>query len=222
MRCLALALVATLLPSMHARGEGVVVETGPFVSVSGLTVSWQLPAGFEESELLLEVEGGPRVRLTNELRGRHPRVAVVLPALVGTARFLVRAGRKDEERGGKHSEFDIARSERFALAGLPTTNRVPVWAATTRPIPGAAMEWWAEATGRSVEGPSPTLEGPIAAASEPAPPATPALPSSPPVPAASPSEAASGLLESAPAAPLATSNGAGDRSFSGATTPLRN
>jgi hypothetical protein len=147
---------------------------------------------------------------------------VVLPALVGSARFLVRAGRKDEERGGKHREIDIARSERFALAGLPTTSRVPVWAASTRPVPGAAMEWWTEATGRSVEGPSPALEGPIAAASGSAPPATPALPSSPPVPAASPSEAASGLRESAPTAPLTASNGSRERAFSGATTPLRN
>ncbi len=217
-----LALLATLLPAPRASAEGIVVEPGPYTSNSGITVSWHLPPGFEESELLLEVEGGPRVRLTDELRGRHPRVAVVLPALAGSARFLVRAGRKDEERGGKHREIDIARSERFALAGLPTTGRVPVWAATTRPVSGAGMEWWAEAAGRSVSGPSPDLEGPVSASGAPAPPAAPALPSSPPVPAASPLEAASGLPEGTPVPPLATPTGARERSYPGATTPLRN
>jgi hypothetical protein len=222
MRLPVLALLATLLPAQYASAEGIVVEPRAYASVSGITVSWHLPPGFEESELLLEVEGGPRVRLTDELRGPHPRVVVVLPALAGSARFLVRAGREDEERGGKRREIDIARSESFALAGVPTTGRVPVWAATTRPVPGSAMEWWAEATGRSVEGPSPALKGPIAAASESAPPTTPALPSSPPVPAASPLEVASGLPEGAPAASLATANDARERAFSGATVPLRN
>lgn len=222
MRPSVLALLAILLPATQAASEGIVVERGMGASASGITVSWQLPPGFEESELLLEVEGGPRVRLTDELRGRHPRAVVVLPALAGRARFLVRAGRRDEERGGKHREIDIARSASFDLAGLPTTGRVPVRAATTRPVPGALMEWWAEAPGRSIEGPSAALEGPVAAAHAAAAEEASALPSSPPVPAASPLELASGLPEGTPVAPLATPDGARERSFPGATTPLRN
>jgi hypothetical protein len=222
MRLPVLTLLATLLPAPGVGAEGVVVETRTDASVSGITVSWHLPPGFEESELLLEVEGGPRVRLTDELRGRHPRVVVVLPALAGSARFVVRAGREDEDRGGKHREVDVARSESFALAGLPTTGRVPVRAAATRPVPGAAMEWWAEATGRSVEGPSPFLEGRVPAVDTATPPAAPALPSSRPGAAASPTEAAEGLREGTPAAPLTTESGTRGRAFPGATTPLRN
>jgi hypothetical protein len=148
---------------------------------------------------------------------------VVLPALAGKARLLVRAGRKDETRSGKHREIDIARSESFALAGLPSTGRVPVRAATTRPVPGATMEWWAEAPGRSVEGPSPSLEGrPVAAASAEGSQATPALPSSRPVPVASPSEAASSTPEGTPTEPFTTANDARERAFHGAPVPLRN
>lgn len=222
MRLPVLTLLATLLLAPGAGAEGVVVETRTDASVSGITVSWQLPPGFEESELLLEVEGGPRVRLTDELRGRHPRVVVVLPALAGSARFVVRAGREDEDRGGKHREVDVARSERFALAGLPTTGRVPVRAAATRPVPGATMEWWAEAAGRSVEGPSPFLDGRVPAVDTATPPAAPALPSSRPGAAASPTEATAGLGDGTPAAPLTTGSRALGRAFPGATTPLRN
>lgn len=222
MRLPVLALLAHILLAQGAASEGIVVESGLDPSASGITVSWHLPPGFEESELLLEIEGGPRVRLTDELLGRHPRVVVVLPALAGKARLLVRAGRKDETRGGKHREIDIARSESFALAGLPSTGRVPVRAATTRPVPGAAMEWWAEAPGRSVEGPSPALEDPVAATSEEESKAPPALPSSRPVPEASPSEAASSTPEGTPTEPFTTANDARERAFHGAPVPLRN
>ncbi|MBK8595961.1 MAG: hypothetical protein IPN83_10305 [Holophagales bacterium] len=222
MRLPVLALMATFLSAPYAAAEGIAVERGGNDPASGITVSWHLPPGFEESELLLEIEGGPRVRLTDELRGRHPRVVVTLPALAGSARFVVRAGREADERGGKRREVDVATSGTFALAGLPTTGRVPVRAAATRPIPGAAMEWWAEASGRPVEGPSPALEAPVTAAGAEGLPAAPALPSSGPVPAVSTSEAAAGPGDPSPARAVAARRGPRERAFTGAATPLRN
>ena len=222
MRVPALALLATLFSATYASADGVVVERGLSASAAGITVSWHLPPGFEESELLLQIEGGPRVRLTDELRGQSPRVVVVLPLLTGSARFVVRAGRKDETRGGKHREIDVAKSERFSLAGLPTTGRVPVRAAATRPAPGATMEWWAEAASRPIGGLSVPLESPATAAISEAPSPSPALPASRPVPATSPAEAVAEPGAEAAAAPLASADGVRDLAFSGATTPLRN
>jgi hypothetical protein len=222
MRVPVLALLASFFSASYASAGGVVVERSPNASTAGITVSWHLPPGFEESELLLQIDGGPRVRLTDELRGQSPRVVVVLPLLTGSARFVVRAGRKDEARGGKHREIDVARSERFSLVGLPTTGRVPVRAAATRPAPGATMEWWAEAARRPVEGPSAALESPATAAISEAPFPSPALPASRPLPATSPTEAVADAGAEAPFAPLASANGVRDLAFSGATTPLRN
>lgn len=221
MRLPVLALMATLLCAPIAGAESVVVEQGARDAASGITVSWHLPPGFEESELLLEIEGGPRVRLTGELRGRHPRAVVNLPALAGSARFVVRAGRKPEDRGSDHEEIDVAASGSFALAGLPTTGRAPVRAAATRPVPGAAMEWWAEAFGRPAEGPSPTLAGPVLARDAEEPPAAPALPSSRPVPAVPTSEAAAGPGDPSSVAALAFRRGPREKVFTGAATPLR-
>ena len=222
MRLLALGLLTILLGAPNAGAEGVAVEQSVSDPASGITVTWHLPPGFEESELLLEIEGGPRVRLTDELRGRHPRVVVTLPALAGSARFVVRAGRDADERGAKRREIDVATSATFALAGLPTTGRSPVWAAATRPIPGAAMEWWADASGRPVEGPSPARAGPVVAEDAEEPLAAPALPSSRPVPAVSASEAAAGPGDPSPPAALAARRGPRERAFTGAATPLRN
>ncbi len=84
------------------------------------------------------------------------------------------------------------------------------------------MEWWAEAPGRPGEGPSPSLEGPVARADSTAPPEAPALPSSRPVPEASLLEVSCALPEGTPAAPLAPPGGARERAFPGAPTPLRN
>jgi hypothetical protein len=222
MRLPVLALMATFLSATLAGAEGVSVEQGGMDSAFGITVSWPLPPGFEESELLLEIEGGPRVRLTGELRGRHPRVVVNLPALAGSARFVVRAGREGEGRDANREEVDVATSPSFALAGLRTTGRAPVRAVATRPVPGAAMEWWADASGRPVEGPSPTVAGPVVAEDADEPLAAPALPSSRPVPAVSASEAAAGPGDPSPAAALAARRGLRERAFAGAATPLRN
>ncbi len=222
MRLPVLALMASLLCAPIAGAESIVVEQGGHDSASGITVSWYLPPGFEESELLLEIEGGPRVRLTGELRGRHPRAVVNLPALAGSARFVVRAGRNTEDRGPDREEVDVAASGSFALTGLPTTGRAPVRAAATRPVPGAAMEWWAEASGRPVEGPSPALAGPVLAGDAEEPPDAPALPSSRPVPAVPTREEAAGPGDPSPAAALAVRRGPRERVFPGAATPLRN
>ncbi len=224
MRVPILALLATLLSATLARAEAIVVEPSPGASPADIAVSWQLPHGFDESELLLQIEGGPRVRLTDEVRGDHPRVVVVLPLLAGSARFVVRAGREidGDHRGGDREEIDVAQSESFELAGLPATGRVPVRAPATRPVPGAAMEWWAEPAGRPLEGPSPALGRPPSAAEAEAGRAAPAVPSSRPLPAASPAGEASGPRDESPAAPSGTASSAREPAFPGASTPLRN
>ena len=220
MRIRLIALLAALPFTSVASARGVVLEPGEIAPGRTVTVSWQLPAGFEESELLIELDGGPRVRLTEESREERPRFAVRLPAVVGTARFVVRAGRNDGN--GRHREITVSTSESFSLAFSSAAAPVPVRAPATRPAPGEEMEWWAEAPGRSAEGPSPALESPVAAADAELRQEAAALPSSPPVPAASPLEVASGLPEEGRFAPLAMPNGARACSFSGAAIPLRN
>jgi hypothetical protein len=155
----AFLLVALLaaLPSMAIEVRVEPVAAGP----SGeFLVSWDLPPGFEESELLLAVEGGPRVRLTDELWNRNPRVRVVLPALAGMARFVVRAGRDSSGAKLQAEERDIAFSPAFLLPNLTNSGRVPVRSASTRPLPGAEMEWWADRPATPVEGPAPGLRRP--------------------------------------------------------------
>lgn len=223
MRLAALALLATLLPATSVAAEGVVVETQGTPASSGITVSWHLPPGYDESELLLEVEGGPRVRLTPELDGRAPRVVVVLPVLAGTARFVVRAGRENDRRNGRREEVDVAASETFSLSGLATAGQFPVRAAATRPVPGAVMEWWAEAPGRPVEGPEPSRTGPSApTVTAEGTRADPALPSSRPVSGLPADEDRAAPGEGPPTAPPAPQAGPRAGAFPGATTPLRN
>lgn len=214
------ALLAALPFASVASARGVVVEPGELAPGRTVAVSWHLPEGFEESELLIELDGGPRVRLTEESREEHPRFDVRLPAVVGRARFVVRAGRKDGS--GRHREITVATSETFSLAVSSVAAPIPVRAPASRPVPGEELEWWAEAPGRRGEGPTPSLGGPVAAADAKAPPEASALPSSRPVPAASPAEAASALPEGTPAVPLAPPGGARERAFPGAATPLRN
>ncbi len=214
------ALLAALPFASVASARGIVVEPGEVAPGRTVAVSWHLPAGFEESELLIELDGGPRVRLTEESREEHPRFTVRLPAVVGTARFVVRAGRKDGS--GRHREFTVATSESFSLAFSSVAAPIPVRAPASRPAPGEEMEWWAEAPGRPGEGPTPSLEGPVARADSTAPPEAPALPSSRPVPEASLFEVSCALPEGTPAAPLAPPGGARERAFPGASTPLRN
>ena len=133
-------------PALAAR---LVVEPAPLAPGRTVVVSWDVPREYEESELLIVVEGGPRVRLTDEQLEPSPRVHVRLPSLVGTARFLVRAGRRGPD--GTHREEDLVRSEPFPLAIHPTGAgaSLPVLAPSTRPGAMAETEWWAEeAAGR--------------------------------------------------------------------------
>lgn len=149
-----LVLLAGLLAGAQVRAAVVRIESLPHDRTGQITVSWDLPDGFDESELLVEVEGGPRVRLTGEIRGRNPRVNLSLPPLAGRARFVVRAGRDDEERERRGlAEQDIAFSESFPLGELPTSPRAPVRAAASRPASGHEMEWWSELPAHTMEGP---------------------------------------------------------------------
>lgn len=141
-----LAALALAPPALAAR---LVVEPAPLAPGRTVVVSWDVPHEYEESELLIVVEGGPRVRLTDEQLDPSPRVHVRLPSLVGTARFLVRAGRKGPD--GRHREEDLARSEPFPLAIDPAGAgaSLPVLAPSTRPDAMEETEWWAEeAAGR--------------------------------------------------------------------------
>ena len=141
MRIRPLVLLAALPIAAPAAARGIVVEPARIVPGATVAVSWEVPPGCEESELLIEVEGGPRVRLTDERRERSPRVVVRIPALAGTARLLVRGGGEGPE--GRHRETDLLVSERFVLAPGPRTLATPpVPAASTRPDAGPAWEWW--------------------------------------------------------------------------------
>ncbi len=152
-----LILLAALLAGMDLRASLVRVEPASPGRSGPITVSWELPRGFDESELLVEIQGGPRVRLTGEIEGRSPQVTVTLPRLAGRARFVVRAGREhgsDEDEESESHERDVAWSESFTLDDEPPTSRVvPVRAASTRSLPGSDMEWWAEPPSSGKEGP---------------------------------------------------------------------
>jgi hypothetical protein len=150
-----LVLWIGLLLGTQVHGAGVRIESGPHDRTGRATVSWDLPAGFDESELLVEIEGGPRVRLTGEIRSRNPRVDVALPRLSGRARFVIRAGRDIEEidRRGLE-ERDVSYSEAFTLGEIRTSPRSPVRAASTRPTAGHETEWWSESPTRRIEGPA--------------------------------------------------------------------
>lgn len=160
MRLRLLAPFALLLIAPRLGAQEGVVELQVGQPAPLTTVSWQLPAGFEESELLLEIDGGPRVRLTDELREDRPRVEVRMPALAGMARFVVRAGRKTGR--GRHEEVDLASSGWFVLSAIPASGPMPVLARASRPVPGSEMEWWSETAGRIPQGPSSGVDGPAA------------------------------------------------------------
>lgn len=148
-------LLAGLLAAGPARAEREPVDVRPLDREGRFSVSWELPPGFDESELLVEIEAGPRVRLSGEIRSRSPRVDVVLPRLAGRARFVVRAGRDEDEPGPRGlAERDVAFSESFSLAAIPASQaRTPVRAAASRPAPGHEMEWWSEPPAAGLEGP---------------------------------------------------------------------
>lgn len=152
MRLLPALLVLLASASLAAAGTDVVFEEETREGITSQTVSWTVPEMFDESELFLAIEGGPRVRLTRELSERNPRVTVVLPALQGKARFVVRAGRNATGADPGLSERDIGGSSFFSLRPA-RSGPIPVKAAATRPEPGRAMEWWADPSGQPLEGP---------------------------------------------------------------------
>ena len=221
MRLVPLALLAALPLASPAAALGVVVEPGPVVSGGTVAVSWTLPSGFEESELLIALEGGPRVRLTDESREARPRFLVRLPAVVGTARFVVRAGRKVD--GGRHREFDVATSESFPLAFASVSGPIPVLAPASRPAPGEETEWWAESKEPVREEQVPGMEGRRTAAEAPTGATSSAiLPSTrseaDPVPAGD----TPGFRRERQAAPDSPGRRFPERTFAGAPVPLRN
>jgi len=219
-RLLPIALLAALPLASPLGAQGIVVEPGVIAPGHTVTVSWRVPAGFEESELLVVLDGGPRVRLTDEFREERPRAVVRVPAVVGTARFLVRAGR--ENASGRHEEIDVATSEWFSLAFAPVAAPVPVRAPSTRPASGEAMEWWSHPAGRVPEGPSPGIDGPTAA-EEPHGTASPvALPPDRTDVGPGSRRTIAGFLEAIQAAPRPPGPEILDRAFAGAPVPLRN
>lgn len=217
-----LLLLAGLLAGSQARADGVRVEPLPFDRDQRFAVSWELPPGLDESELLVEIEGGPRVRLTGEIRSRSPRVDVALPRLAGRARFVIRAGLDDADREREGlAERDVAFSETFTLDVITTSVRAPVRAAVSRPSPGHEMEWWSEPPARGIEGPGAGLSasrvegGAVDTDREPAlkerRPASSGLSSS-----SSRTRTRHHLRATRPSRPV------GSRPFSGAAVPLRN
>ena len=209
------ALLAILVFASPALPATVHVDVSGPSPDGRFAVSWALPSGFDESELLVEVDGGPRVRLTDELRVARPSVLVEVPALAGTARFVVRAG------GAGLGERDVAFSERFRIDGLALSGRAPVLLPASRSNRAAGTEWWADrpaavapfsssglsAPGaREVDEPAPVLALPVPRAGE------------------GPGSAAVSLLPrrrgASPPAPLPASLRA--EAFRGAAVPLRN
>ncbi|MDX9736322.1 MAG: hypothetical protein RBU36_19490, partial [Thermoanaerobaculia bacterium] len=105
MRLLPLTLLAALSLARPADAGLLDVATGAVAPGDAIAVAWTLPPGFEESELLIQVDGGPRIRLTPECHDENPRFVIEVPALAGRARFVLRAGRVEED--GVHREHTI-------------------------------------------------------------------------------------------------------------------
>lgn len=221
MRLAPLALLAATLIAAPAGAFGVVVEPGQVAPGETVAVSWSLPAGFEESELLIALEGGPRVRLTDESREARPRVLVRLPALVGTARFVVRAGR--QEASGRRRAYDVAVSESFTLTCSPVPGPIPVLAPRSRPADGQATEWWAESKRPVREGSAPGMEGrPTAATTLPGSLSPGILPSSRSEADPGPPGHAPAFRKEGQADPDPPARRSPERVFAGAPVPLRN
>jgi hypothetical protein len=220
-RLVPLTLLASVLIASPVGAFGVVVEPGPIAPGGTVAVSWNLPVGFEESELLIALEGGPRVRLTDESREARPRFLVRLPAVVGTARFLVRAGRKDAS--GRHREIDVATSESFSLAFAPVSGPIPVLAPASRPVPGEETEWWSESTRPVPDGPPPGMEGRRTAVEAPmGAPSSAILPSSRSEADPGPAGRTPSLRKEGQAGPDPPERSFPERAFAGAPVPLRN
>jgi len=216
------ALLAALALSTPAAARGIDVEPARLVPGGTVAVSWEVPAGCEESELLLAVDGGPRVRLTGERTERSPHVVVRLPALVGTARFLVRGGGEDPE--GRHREADLLVSERFVLGPEPRALAAPpVPAASTRPDAGPAWEWWEAGAAGTGPVPEPSLDRDATPRLAADPCSTEGLLPAPPD-GSPPRSGARGTAPGASSSPPSAADAASlrARGFAGAPVPLRN
>lgn len=220
MRFLALALLAALPLARPADAGLLEVATESVAPGDAIVASWALPPGFEESELLIQVDGGPRIRLTPECHDENPRFVIEVPALTGRARFVLRAGRV--EKDGLHQEHTIATTEWFPIAPPYAAGPLPIRAPHTHPSEGEEMEWWSDSLGRIPEGPTPGLHRPSTAEVSAAAPSSPALSESRSKDVPSSESSERGDVEARAPARSGLERGYRDRSFPGAPVPLRN
>lgn len=220
MRFLSLALLAALPLARPAVAGLLDVATGPVAPGDAVAVAWTLPPGFDESELLIQVDGGPRIRLTPECHDGNPRFVVQVPALAGRARFVLRAGRVEED--GIHRERTIDSTEWFQLAPSYAAGTLPIRAPHTHPSEGEEMEWWWDPVGRVPQGPAPGLHRPFSSEVSAATPTSPALSERRSEDAPSSESSVHGDVDAGARTRNGLERGYRERSFPGAPVPLRN
>lgn len=223
MRSLSLAFLALLaaLPLARPADAGLLdVATGTVAPGDAIAVAWTLPPGFAESELLIQVDGGPRIRLTPECHDENPRFVVRVPALSGRARFVLRAGRVEED--GIHRERTIDSTEWFQLAPSYAAGTLPIRAPHTHPSEGEEMEWWWDPVGRVPQGPAPGLHSPFSSEVSAATPSSPALSERRSEDAPSSESSVHGDVDAGARTRNGLERGYRERSFPGAPVPLRN
>jgi len=222
-RSLSLAFLALLaaLPLARPADAGLLdVATGTVAPGDAIAVAWTLPPGFAESELLIQVDGGPRIRLTPECHDENPRFVVRVPALSGRARFVLRAGRVEED--GIHRERTIDSTEWFQLAPSYAAGTLPIRAPHTHPSEGEEMEWWWDPVGRVPQGPAPGLHRPFSSEVSAATPSSPALSERRSEDAPSSESSVHGDVDAGARTRNGLERGYRERSFPGAPVPLRN
>ncbi len=220
MRFLSLALLAALPLARPADAGQLEVATEAVAPGDAIAVAWTLPPGFEESELLIQVDGGPRIRLTPECHDESPRFVVQVPALAGRARFVLRAGRVEED--GIHRERTIDSTEWFPIGPSYAAGPLPIRAPHTHPSEGEEMEWWSEPVGRVPEGPTPGLHRPWTAEVSAAIPSSPALSESRSEDVPSSESSVRCDVDARAQTRNGHERGYRERSFPGAPVPLRN
>ncbi|HPA50554.1 MAG TPA: hypothetical protein PLP50_03030 [Thermoanaerobaculia bacterium] len=220
MRLLPLTLLAALSLARPADAGLLDVATGAVAPGDAIAVAWTLPPGFEESELLIQVDGGPRIRLTPECHDENPRFVIEVPALAGRARFVLRAGRVEED--GVHREHTIDSTEWFQIAPSFAAGPLPIRAPHTHPSEGEEMEWWSDSVGRVPEGPTSGLHRPWTAEVSAATPSSPALSESRSEDLLSSESSVRGDVDARARNRNGLERGYRERSFPGAPVPLRN
>lgn len=220
MRFLSLALLAALPLARPADAGLLDVATGAVAPGEAIAVAWTLPPGFEESELLIQVDGGPRIRLTPECHDENPRFVVQVPALAGRARFVLRAGRVEED--GIHRERTIDATEWFPIAPSYAAGPLPLRVPHTHPSEGEEMEWWSEPVGRVPEGPTPGLHRPFSSEFSAATPSSPALSESRSEDVPSSESSVRRDVDARARTRTGHERGYRERAFPGAPVPLRN